>query len=50
MFILSGFKLRYDAVGVVWLETVVLARAPFWLVYGMIVGSSELKCHVNCLS
>ena len=32
-------------VGVVWLETVVLARAPFWLVRGIIVGSLELKGH-----
>ena len=32
-----------DAVGVVWLETVVLARAPFWLVCGIIVGGLEVK-------
>ena len=48
--IFSGFKLWSDVVGVVWLETVVLARSPIWLVCGIIVGSLELKGHVNSVS
>ena len=45
--IFSGFKLWSDVVGVVCLETVVLARSPYWLVRGIIVGSLEPKGHVN---
>ena len=35
----DAFFILFSVVGVVWLETVVLARSPFWLVRGIIVGN-----------